>query len=95
MFCKYYNDLSLRDCIKGRTDRLDAAPSRRQDIGMVILICFRSFLTTHSTVWYMNWRNRGYLSSIALQKNPLASERWKAVADQLKKYKTEKFEEPK
>lgn len=34
VFCKYYNALSLRDCVKGRTDHLDAAPSRRQDIRM-------------------------------------------------------------
>jgi Ribosomal proteins 50S-L15, 50S-L18e, 60S-L27A len=31
--CKYYNSLALRDCIKGRDDRLSAAPTRREDIG--------------------------------------------------------------
>ncbi|KAL5533390.1 MRPL10 [Sanghuangporus sanghuang] len=77
VFCKYYNDLSLRDCVKGRTDRLDAAPTRREDIQ-----------------WYMNWRNRGYLSSTALSKNPLANDRWKAVAEQLSRFKTEEFEKP-
>ncbi|KAH8117622.1 ribosomal protein L15 [Phellopilus nigrolimitatus] len=76
VFCKYYNALSLRDCIKGRTDRIDAAPSRRQDIE-----------------WYMNWRNRGYLSSTALAKNPLAHERWKGLNEQLSKFKTEQFEQ--
>ena len=30
----------------------------------------------------MNWKNRGYLSSVALQKNPLATERWKEIAQQ-------------
>ncbi|EJD06110.1 ribosomal protein L15 [Fomitiporia mediterranea MF3/22] len=77
VFCKYYNALSLRDCMKGRTDRLDAAPTRREDIQ-----------------WYMNWRNRGYLSSPALAKNPLVNSRWKAVAEQLSRYKTEEFEKP-
>ncbi|EPQ58721.1 hypothetical protein GLOTRDRAFT_126750 [Gloeophyllum trabeum ATCC 11539] len=32
VFCRYYNPLALRDCVKGRTDRLDAAPIRRTDI---------------------------------------------------------------
>ena len=41
----------------------------------------------------MNWCNRDYLSSVALQKNPLPNERWKAMAEQLKRYKTEKLEE--
>lgn len=30
--CKYYNPLALQDCVKGRTDRIAAAPTRRQDI---------------------------------------------------------------
>jgi len=32
VFCKYYNALALRDCVKGRTDRVAAAPVRRPDI---------------------------------------------------------------
>lgn len=32
MFCKFYNPLALRDCVKGRTDRRQAAPTRREDI---------------------------------------------------------------
>lgn len=34
VFCRYYNRLSLYECVKGRTDRIDAAPTRRQDIGL-------------------------------------------------------------
>lgn len=30
--CKFYNPLALRDCVKGRTDRVAAAPTRREDI---------------------------------------------------------------
>lgn len=30
--CVYHNPLALRDCVKGRDDRLSAAPTRRQDI---------------------------------------------------------------
>ncbi|KIJ69615.1 hypothetical protein HYDPIDRAFT_106254 [Hydnomerulius pinastri MD-312] len=32
VFCQYYNSLALRDCVKGRTDRISAAPTRRNDI---------------------------------------------------------------
>lgn len=32
VFCKYYNNLALRDCVKGRTDRTQAAPVRGTDI---------------------------------------------------------------
>lgn len=37
MFCKYYNPLALRDCVKGRTDRTQAAPVRQTDIGAFIV----------------------------------------------------------
>lgn len=30
--CQYYNALALRDCLKARTDRKSAAPTRREDI---------------------------------------------------------------
>jgi hypothetical protein len=32
VFCQYYNSLALRDCVKGRTDRISASPTRRNDI---------------------------------------------------------------
>jgi len=32
VFCKYYNPLALRDCVKGRMDRTQAAPTRQTDI---------------------------------------------------------------
>ncbi|KZT11451.1 ribosomal protein L15 [Laetiporus sulphureus 93-53] len=32
VFCKHYNVLALRDCVKGRTDRVQAAPTHRRDI---------------------------------------------------------------
>lgn len=35
VFCQYYNRLALYDCVKGRTDRIAAAPTRREDIGTV------------------------------------------------------------
>ncbi|THH15886.1 hypothetical protein EW146_g4665 [Bondarzewia mesenterica] len=32
VFCKYYNRLAIYDCVKGRNDRVSAAPTRREDI---------------------------------------------------------------
>ncbi|EIM82542.1 ribosomal protein L15 [Stereum hirsutum FP-91666 SS1] len=32
VFCKYYNQVSLFDCLKGKTDRTSAAPTLRKDI---------------------------------------------------------------
>lgn len=32
VFCKFYNPLALRDCVKGQTDRTEAAPTKRNDI---------------------------------------------------------------
>ena len=92
VICKYYNALSLRDCIKGREDRLDAAPTRRQDIGE----CIERYIDLHfwpdilrCIEWYTNWRNRGYLSPNALQNNRVVNERWKTLSEQLRKYKTQ------
>lgn len=38
VFCQYYNSLALRDCIKGRTDRVSAAPTRRNDISAFLVL---------------------------------------------------------
>ncbi|KAG9016724.1 YmL10 [Tulasnella sp. 427] len=32
VFCKYYNDLALKDLVQGRTDRQEALPVRKADI---------------------------------------------------------------
>ncbi|KAH9946327.1 ribosomal protein L15 [Epithele typhae] len=77
VFCKYYNDLAMRDHLKGRTDRLEAAPTRKTDI-----------------VWYTEWENRGYLSPEALARmpKPLVHGRWKALSEELLKYKEQPME---
>ena len=92
VFCKYYNRLALRDCVKGRTDRISAAPTRKQDIRKCF---FRSCAYAPHVlvvVWYTNWRNRGYLSAKAVKKMPSAitEERWKDLSAQLLQYKKEK-----
>ena len=42
-----------------------------------------NFANGYLADWYTNWKNRGYLSQPALARNPLAEERWKALAVQL------------
>ncbi|KAF8136140.1 ribosomal protein L15 [Boletus edulis] len=69
VFCQYYNSLALRDCIKGQTDRVSAAP----------------------TLWYTQWRNRGYLSPEAVERMPLVSERWRELSKQLLSFKSQSF----
>ncbi|EAU88424.1 hypothetical protein CC1G_05190 [Coprinopsis cinerea okayama7 len=74
--CKFYNDLALRDCVKGRTDRISAAPTRREDIIWYSAHEHRGFLS-HDT-----------LSSLG--NLPFVEERWKHLADQLvTRYKRE------
>ena len=38
--CKYYNELALRDCVEGRSDRISAAPTRREDIRTFVNSCW-------------------------------------------------------
>jgi len=45
VFCKYYNQLALEDCVKGRSDRIAAAPTRRQDIEWYINWHNRGYLS--------------------------------------------------
>ncbi|KZV91618.1 ribosomal protein L15 [Exidia glandulosa HHB12029] len=74
--CEYQNALALRDTIKGRTDRLSAAPTRREDIE-----------------WYAQWKNRGYLHPQVIQQNPQLSDRTKAIAKELNRFKTQRPED--
>jgi large subunit ribosomal protein L15 len=85
--CKYYNRLSLRDCIKGRTDRISAAPTRREDISKLSQVCCSSVSSPLSfPAWYGTYRNRGYISHSTLSSLgnlPFVEERWKHLATQL------------
>ena len=44
--CKYYNALALRDCVQGRSDRISAAPTRREDIGKLYIVHAPEFLAS-------------------------------------------------
>lgn len=48
--CVYHNPLALRDCVKGRDDRLSAAPTRRQDISKSLVLWCMHRLTMSSLV---------------------------------------------
>lgn len=53
VFCQYYNSLALRDCIKDRTDRVSAAPTRRNDISASFKLNGNSVFDVFSLVYPM------------------------------------------
>jgi hypothetical protein len=67
IFCQYYNALGLRDCIKGNTHRLLAAPVRRADIGELSWFLLNARLIVYRVVYqlaeqrlsvsYCDWKN--------------------------------------
>ncbi|KAF9070350.1 ribosomal protein L18e/L15P [Rhodocollybia butyracea] len=76
--CKYYNPLALRDCIKGRTDRIEAAPTRRQDIVWYGKFQNRGYLSSelHKKI----------------KTTPVFQERWKLLSDQLGQWQKQDFD---
>ena len=75
--CVHYNVLALRDCIKGRTDRLSAAPTRREDIMWYSDAKNRGYLAAAT------------LSRPNLQ--PLVEPRWRMLSQQLGAWKKQSF----
>ncbi|RXW24134.1 hypothetical protein EST38_g1697 [Candolleomyces aberdarensis] len=75
--CKYYNDLALRDCVKGRTDRVSAAPTRREDIVWYGLDRNRGFMSP--------------VTLKKLGDMPFIEERWKTLAQQLGVWRQQNF----
>ncbi|KAJ6618224.1 ribosomal protein L18e/L15P [Mycena sp. CBHHK59/15] len=76
--CKYYNALALRDCVKGRTDRIEAAPSRRSDIIWYGRLRNRGYLSP------------GTLQSVASL--PFVQDRWKVLSKELRAWREEDFD---
>lgn len=52
VFCQYYNSLALRDCVKGQTDRVSAAPTRRNDISAFVELSDDSVFDDLSSLVY-------------------------------------------
>jgi hypothetical protein len=44
------------------------------------------------SVWYTNWRNRGYLSKESIAKMPIVEDRWRQLAEQLPIWKEQGFD---
>ncbi|KAJ7105756.1 ribosomal protein L18e/L15P [Mycena crocata] len=76
--CKYYNALALRDCVKGRTDRIEAAPTRRDDIIWYGRMRNRGYISP------------GTLQKVATM--PFVEERWKVLAHDLRAWRDEEFD---
>ncbi|KAJ3866914.1 ribosomal protein L18e/L15P [Lentinula novae-zelandiae] len=76
--CKYYNPLALQDCVKGRTDRIAAAPTRRQDIMWYSKYQNRGFLSPDLLK--------------KLDDAPFVEERWKLLSRQLGKWWKQEFD---
>ncbi|KAG6891156.1 hypothetical protein C0992_010144 [Termitomyces sp. T32_za158] len=76
--CQYYNQLALRDCVKGRTDRTAAAPTRREDI-----VWYGKF---HNR-GYLSAKTLETLGDL-----PFVEERWKLLGKQLGAWKKQDFD---
>ncbi|KAJ8078428.1 YmL10 [Marasmius tenuissimus] len=79
--CQYYNPLALRDCVNGRTDRIQAAPTRRSDI---------TWYGKHNNRGYLSPETLKSLGDL-----PFVQERWKTLSDELNKWKKQDFDIPK
>lgn len=55
VFCKYYNPLALRDCVKGSTEHLQAAPTKKTDIRKLspYLKTYRNLTSFNSLVHFL------------------------------------------
>ncbi|TRM68394.1 ribosomal protein L18e/L15P [Schizophyllum amplum] len=71
--CKYYNTLSLRNCVRGVTDKVEAAPTRREDI---------MWYTDYNNRGYIAPRTLKLLGE-----QPFVQERWKALSEELNKFR--------
>ncbi|KAL1727217.1 ribosomal protein L18e/L15P [Schizophyllum commune] len=71
--CKYYNALSLRNCVRGVTDKVEAAPTRREDI---------VWYTEYNNRGYIAPRTLKLLGD-----QPFVEERWKVLSEELNKFR--------
>ncbi|KAL0947251.1 hypothetical protein HGRIS_013372 [Hohenbuehelia grisea] len=78
--CKYYNALALRECVKGGTDKTEAAPTRREDIIWYGRDRNRGYISTQTL------QRVGSL--------PFVQDRWKELAKQLGVWKKQDFDAP-
>ncbi|KAI9067054.1 ribosomal protein L15 [Trametes sanguinea] len=80
VFCKYYNELALRDCVKGRTDRIEAAPTKKNDIVWYTSWRNRGYLSP---------------TALDKMPPTLVHERWRELSKQLLTFKSQEYEKAK
>jgi len=76
--CKYYNSLSLRDCVHGRTDRTSAAPTRREDI---------MWYGNHRNRGYLSSKTLGTVGDM-----PFVEDRWRLLSKELGVWRGQAFD---
>jgi len=76
VFCKHYNPLALRDCLKGEDNRLSAAPTRQTDIFWYTKWENRGYLSPEA---------------IKKMPKAIMEERWPILSEQLNRYRTQEF----
>ncbi|KDQ33725.1 hypothetical protein PLEOSDRAFT_1073905 [Pleurotus ostreatus PC15] len=76
--CKYYNDLALRECVKGRTEKTEAAPTRREDI---------IWYGKHHNRGYISTTTLKSVGDL-----PFVQERWKILAKELRVWRNQEFD---
>ncbi|ESK96827.1 50s ribosomal protein l15 [Moniliophthora roreri MCA 2997] len=76
--CQYYNTLALHDCVKGRTDRTQAAPTRRSDI---------VWYGKHQNRGYLASETLKTLGDL-----PFVQDRWRQLSTELNKWKKQDFD---
>ncbi|KAF8163111.1 ribosomal protein L18e/L15P [Crassisporium funariophilum] len=79
--CKFYNSLALRDCVEGRSDRISAAPTRREDI---------IWYGKHRNRGFMSPATLKSLGDL-----PFVEKRWELLASQLGVWKKQGILMPK
>ncbi|EEB97971.1 hypothetical protein MPER_02607 [Moniliophthora perniciosa FA553] len=79
--CQYYNALALQDCVKGRTDRTQAAPTRRSDI---------VWYGKHQNRGYLAPQTLKALGDL-----PFVQDRWRQLSTELNKWKKQDFDKEK
>ncbi|KAI0811048.1 ribosomal protein L15 [Irpex lacteus] len=80
VFCKYYNDLAIKDAVKGRTDRTEAAPVRQTDIVWYTRWSNRGYLSPEA---------------LAKMPAAITDPRWKELSKQLLVHRTQEYDRAK
>ncbi|KAF8514054.1 ribosomal protein L15 [Gautieria morchelliformis] len=76
IFCRHYNPLALRDCLKGNKTRLSAAPTRKPDIFWYTNWENRGYLSREA---------------VQRMPRAVTEDRWKELSEQLNRYRSQPY----